>query len=175
MTDSQRDFSTRPRRSRVDVIGVGLVLLGFGLLIGVGWSERGARDAKLRATAELGRARQEVRDLEGAVAKAGAGGLGERVARAALVGRFPPRRFVREMTSLLPDGLRVDSVTATYGKSLMLQLAFRARDAAAYDAFLERLRSSRLCAIRAASGERRSGEMAGTVTLEWRDDGGAAR
>ena len=155
--------------------GVGLILLGFGLLVAVGWSEGALATPDYRQRRSSGVHARRRAISRRAVAKAGAGGLGERVARAALVGRVPPRRFVREMTSLLPDGLRVESVTATYGKSLVLELSFRATDAAAYDAFLERLRSSRLCAIRAASGERRLGEMTGTVTLEWRDDSGAAR
>lgn len=174
MTLDGQDFSTRPRRRRVDAVGVVVVLLGLGLLAGVGWSWRFALVTKAAAAAELQRAQGEVRDLGRAVAQARVGGIGERSARAALVGRVPPRRFISEIASVLPDGVRLDSCTASYGAALEVQVAFAARDADAYDDFLRRLRGSRSIVVRGAGAERRLGAMKGTVVLGWLD-GEAAR
>jgi len=175
MSEMQRDFSTRPRRPRVDVVGAILVLLGLGLLIAVGSALRVARAVKVQAQAEVERTRREVRDLERTLAQAGTAGLSQRVARAKLVGRIPPRRFIEEQAALLPNGIRVESFVASYGKSLVLEVSFRARDAAAYDEFFDRLRRSKSLSIRGAGTERRSGDMKGTVTLEWSEDDGVGR
>lgn len=169
------DFSTRPRRIRADALGLASLVVGLMLLAGVVWALRSVREARAQAAAALEAAQGETRDLERALARAGAGGLGERVARAALVGRIPPRRILGEGARLVPEGVRIESLSISYKSPPSISVSFVARDAAAYDVFIDGLRTSRAFLVRGASAERRSGEMRGNVMLEWRDAQEGAR
>jgi hypothetical protein len=75
MTSSEQDFRTRPRRAQWDVLGVGLLLLGFLVLVFVGWALRSNRATRDQAAASVDRARRDLHDLERLV-KAASGGRG---------------------------------------------------------------------------------------------------
>lgn len=174
MTSSEQDFRTRPRRAQWDLFGVGLLLLGFLVLVFVGWALRSNRATRDQAAASVDRARRDLHDLERLVKDASGGRGAERVARASLVGRVPPRRLTEEIAALLSDGARVDSVQLTYGKTLAVRISFSTKDASVYDSLLARLRASRSLIVRGMGSERRAGEMRGRVTLEWHEPERAA-
>jgi Tfp pilus assembly protein PilN len=163
------DFSTRPRRVRLDALGLASVVVGLALLTGVLWALRDARGARAQALTELEALQSETRDLERSLARAGGGGIRERVARAELVGRASPRRILGESAHLVPDGVRIESLSVSYKSTPSISVSFVARNAAAYDVFIDALRTSGAFLVRGASAERRSGEMRGVVTIEWRE------
>jgi hypothetical protein len=165
-----RDFSTRRRRRpwrAGDVLlagGAAVVLAATALAAGRAWSERShvaARLSELRSSVEAARRRVGVLEARGR-------GGDSLASQAWLTAEAPPARIVRELTALLPGAVRFDGLLLSYGERLEVEMSVVARDASAYDAFLERLESSPVLEGVVPGPESRQAGMRTTVRATYR-------
>ncbi|HXK11909.1 MAG TPA: hypothetical protein VMT70_19885 [Vicinamibacteria bacterium] len=133
----QPDFGTAPRPSRaplwdrVALVAGGLALLASGAAAWRARDEAGTARVRLAEVhRDVETASRRLRDLEGR-ARAGTPLLPAADA--------PPARIVSTLASLLPGHARLDGLSIDYGRGGVLQLNVVAREAAAWDLFLDRL------------------------------------
>ena len=170
------DFSTRPRRRQRPGSADLLLLSAAGLAVLVAavsalgsWSDlRRAQGALQRTREELGSARSRAKALE-----PGTGGANAVLASRILLSReAPPQAVMAELSGLLPPDVRLDDVRLDYGARLSVELRVRARDAAAYDLFLERLAGSPRFVGVVPGDEARGRELTAVLRLSYREQGG---
>ncbi len=167
------DFRTRreSRRTLADVILVGLA---GATLLASAWGA-------VRARGELGSVRAALTDMRSDVNSARARlrsrgarrlGDGERLAsRLELTAAAPPVLILAEITSLLPDQVRLRSVSLGYGDVVAVDLEVEARTAGAWDEFLDRLSGSPHFTALRPGEEQRDGELRAHVSMTWRGQG----
>lgn len=169
------DFSTQPRRqapapAEMLLLGAaGAAVLASAISALGSWSElRTVQAALERTRQELTSTRARAQSRE---PRAGSGD--ERLASRALLSReAPPQAVMGELAALLPAEVRVDQVSLAYDQRLTVELRVRARDAASYDVFLERLAASPRFTAIVPGEESRGSELAASVRLAYRDGGG---
>jgi hypothetical protein len=169
---SVADFSTKPRRQRPGaadlVLGsvAGLVLLASAASAFESWSGlRRAQAALERTREDLASARAQARSLR--PRSAADGTLASRI----LLSRdAPPQTVMERLAALLPPDVRLEDARLSYDDRLTLELRVRARDAAAYDLFLQRLSASPAFAGIVPGEEARGRELSAVLRL-WHRDG----
>jgi hypothetical protein len=82
----------------------------------------------------------------------------------------PPPRVVAELGALLPPDVRIDELGLRYGSRVVVDMAVTARNAAAYDIFLERLELSPVFADVTPGDESRSSGARATITVSYQGD-----
>jgi hypothetical protein len=164
------DFSTRPRR-RTRFADGALVAAAGVLLLSAGWSALASRAERGRVRSALAEVQTELNAAQSRLLALGVrrGGETERLAsRIELTATAAPPRLLREITALLPEGVRLRSVSIDYGEVAAVALDVEARSPASWDDFLERLvRSERFEAVRPGQ-ERREGEIRSAIHMNWR-------
>jgi hypothetical protein len=169
-----RDFSSRPRKA---VPGVRDSLLLTAAILAALFAARGA----LVSRRDLNRGRQDLDAVRAEIA------TGEAVTRASprkigspgavLSSRVllsvgaPPPRVVAEVAALLPDDVRLVALSLGYGERLQLEMKVEARNAAAYDVFLDRIQRSPLFEGVVPGAENRDGPVTSTVRALYRGEG----
>jgi hypothetical protein len=168
-----RDFSSRPRTRPATHLQRVLVALAAGVFLFSAWSAHGAWQDERRVRARLDQARQESQ-----AASARAQAFDARVdpslvlaSQALLTADAPPGRVVSELSMLMPGEVRLESLRLVYGSRLQLEMRVAARDAPAYDAFLDRLERSPSFTEVLPGDENREGELQATVRAYWRGGG----
>jgi hypothetical protein len=164
------DFSTHPRAAA----GFGeraFVALALGCLI---WSAWGA----LRARAEVQHARAMVAQAESEndaaqarlrVLESKRTGDAERLAsRLEWTAAAPPPRVLADLTALLSADVRLASLTLAYADGVAIEAQVAARNARAYDGFIDRLTASPQFSAVEPGEETRDGEVQARVKMSWR-------
>jgi Tfp pilus assembly protein PilN len=164
------DLSTRPRPR---VSAADRVFFGLALAV-TAWAAWGAVEAR----AELRHAREAVadaeRDTDAAATRQRAldskrTGEAERlVSRMEWTAAAPPPRVLADLTALLPPDVRLASLGLAYGEGVAVEAQIVARNAQAYDAFLDRLTSSPRFSNVEPGDEARDGEVLARVQMAWR-------
>jgi len=164
------DFSTRPRGNGArggDVILLGVALLCLALSVATTWRAR-ADLAQAQAWAE------RLREQTGAdVARARALRPSRDDATERLVSPHlltvdaPPPTVLAELTRLLPGGVRLQRMSLVYGERLTLELGVAARNAVAYDGFLDRLEASGTFVDVVPGAESRDGEVRSSLRMAY--------
>jgi len=162
-----RDFSTRPLR-RSSVVELAAVTLAGALLLAAGAATLTAR----RDLAEARRAVQEARHEPGAGRRAQApdaraSSLQGLAAQALSTVDAPPPRVLADLAALMPAEVRLKGVTLTYGEGVAVELAVVAREAAAYDRFLERLGASSRFTDILPGAESREGAVSAPIRMRY--------
>jgi hypothetical protein len=169
---SRPDFSTAPRKRRsrtLERLAVVAGLLVLGASAGSAWKARvEARQAHARLAAVD-------RDIVSATARRNAlvprsGAGAERVARVAASRSAPPATVVAAVAAVLPADARIERLAIDYGRTVTLEMLVVAREAAAWDRFLDRLeRSPRFREVEPGP-ESRDGEVRSVVRARWSGD-----
>jgi Tfp pilus assembly protein PilN len=160
------DFSsaprgTRPRRGSI-VLAAGALALAL-LSAHSAWTAR-AEAARVQRLVDAAR-----REAEAAAALADRGSPGEPLrSRLALTEAAPPARVLADIGALLPDDVRLEGLGLGYGPQLEVELRLAAREARAYDRFLERLQESKLVASVEPGDETRDSGVRSMVKLVYR-------
>ena len=164
--NAARDFSTRPRARALTGAERAVVLAGVAALAVASWSAADAWTEHRGAAARLAQAREEVEAARARIRQLQ--GAGDAVAsQAALSAEAPPERVVAEIAALLPDDVRLESLTLSYGRELPVELRVAARDPAAFDLFLDRLQRSRAFADVLPGDEVRTGDMNAVIRARY--------
>lgn len=164
-----RDFSTQPRRRGPGPLELGLLALGGAALLFSAWSAVSARREGARVRASLDQARAEAQALQARAQ--GKDGLPVLAAQALLTADAPPSRIVSELANLMPGDVRLESLRLVYGARVEVEMRVAAREAASYDAFLDRLARSQAFADVLPGDENREGEVRAMVRAVWRGAG----
>ncbi|HEV8254953.1 MAG TPA: hypothetical protein VGQ78_09365 [Vicinamibacteria bacterium] len=166
------DFSTRPRRRRVQPAeAVFLATAALALLLAAraawaAWEDLGSVRAELAAMRrEAESAAARTRELESARSDDAL------VMQALLTVEAPPPRVLGEIGQLLPGDARLEAVGFEYGDRLKLQVRLTARSSGSYDVFLSRLEGSRAFAEVAPGEETRDGGIHGVIRMTYRGAG----
>ena len=166
-----RDFSSRPRARRLEprewawlAVGALAVLLSAGTAWDAWRDNRAAvvRVATVRAERDAAGAR--LRALESQVRRDSMGN------QAWLTLEAPPPRVVADLAELLPPEVRLEQLSLKYGTRLEVEMTVSARDAAAYDLFLERLGASPRFGEVSPGEENRAGEVKAQVRAAYREE-----
>lgn len=166
------DLSSRPGRSAASALDTALAVAGALALAwsaGEAWSAQRALASARSADARLQR---------GAAAAAAAGraqpppaGREAEIGALALTLQAPPPGVFAALAQALPEEVRCERTTLDYGDELRVKLDVVARDAFAYDRFLDRLlRSERFRAV-APGPETRDGAVRSNVSLVFAPEG----
>lgn len=170
------DFRTRRGSSRTLADGILVGLAGLALAASA-WSALRSRGELGSVRAALGEVRAEVASAQARLRSLTAhrSTEGERLAsRLELTAQAPPTRLLAEITSLLPEQVRLRSVSFGYGEVVAVDLEVEARSAAAWDEFLDRLsRSRRFSSVRPGE-EQRDGEVHASLRMTWIGEGSSA-
>jgi hypothetical protein len=169
----QPDFSTSPRARRLpwrDLAAVTLGILALAFAVWTAWSTRkeadAARDKLVAVRREIGILERRVRVLSERDTTGG-----KLLARAALAQEAPPERIVAALARLLPDDVRVERLSVSYGDAVSLEMRLVARNAEAWDAALQRLSEPGPLEKVIPGPERREGEIRTSVSARWRGTG----
>jgi hypothetical protein len=167
------DFSSRPRPQRLSLLellllgAAGLVLfLALYAAVSAHTELSQAQTALAEARAEADTVGEQTRSLE-----AQKGGAQLLAGQLLLADQWPPQRVVADVGTLLPPGVRLETLAITYGHRLQLDLHVAARHPADYDALLERLAASPLFETILPGPETRMGEVRASVQVEYRGTG----
>ncbi|HET7295005.1 MAG TPA: hypothetical protein VFM88_21480 [Vicinamibacteria bacterium] len=90
--------------------------------------------------------------------------------RVALNAEAPLPRVLADLTALMPDAVRLRSLSVEYGDEVTLDAAVEARTPEAWDAFLDRLASSRRFQAVTPGPERREGEIRASLRMVYRGE-----
>jgi hypothetical protein len=168
-----RDFSSRPRRRPPQPVDLGLIGIGVLTLIFAGY-------ATGTSWADFKRARQHVadvrRDTEAAQARlktmeARSAPTAALATQALLSTDAAPPRVLAELAALMPPDLKLDSLALSYGEGIGMSMHVSAKNAGAYEAFLQRLEASPLFEEVVPGEETRDGGVAASIEMRYR--GGA--
>jgi Tfp pilus assembly protein PilN len=167
---TERDFSSRPRRTATRPLdlallaGGALALLYSGYAAGDAWS--GLRRAEARvdeAVAESEATQARVRELE-----ARRGTAQTAAYQALFTAEAPPPRVLARLAELMPGDVRLEAVSLSYANPLALQIDVSARNASSYDLFLDRLQRSPHFADVLPGEENRDGELRTSIQMTYR-------
>ena len=168
-----RDFSSRPRRRPPQPVDLGLIGIGVLTLIFAGY-------ATGTSWADFKRARQHVadvrRDTQAAQARlktmeARSAPTAALATQALLSTDAAPPRVLAELAALMPPDLKLDSLSLSYGEGIGMSMRVSAKNAGAYEAFLQRLEASPLFEEVVPGEEARDGGVAASIEMRYR--GGA--
>lgn len=170
---SRRDFSTERRDRRrapgeLALLAAGALALASALFLaqrasGTESRERGALE---RSRAELAQLERRAEALE-----AGRAGTDAQVAgRLRLTETAPPARVLSELASILPPGVRMQSLTLAYGADLAIDLELEARATRSYDLFVERAAASPFLRDVLPEPEQRDGDVRGGLSALWNEE-----
>ena len=168
-----RDFSSRPRRRPPQPVDLGLIGIGVLTLIFAGY-------ATGTSWADFKRARQHVadvrRDTQAAQARlktmeARSAPTAALATQALLSTDAAPPRVLAELAALMPPDLKLDSLSLSYGEGIGMSMHVSAKNAGAYEAFLQRLEASALFEEVVPGEEARDGGVAASIEMRYR--GGA--
>jgi hypothetical protein len=168
-----RDFSSRPRRRPPQPVDLGLIGIGVLTLIFAGY-------ATGTSWADFKRARQHVadvrRDTQAAQARlktmeARSAPTAALATQALLSTDAAPPRVLAELAALMPPDLKLDSLSLSYGEGIGMSMHVSAKNAGAYEAFLQRLEASPLFEEVVPGEEARDGGVAASIEMRYR--GGA--
>lgn len=168
-----RDFSSRPRRRPPQPVDLGLIGIGVLTLIFAGY-------ATGTSWADFKRARQHVadvrRDTQAAQARlktmeARSAPTAALATQALLSTDAAPPRVLVELAALMPPDLKLDSLSLSYGEGIGMSMHVSAKNAGAYEAFLQRLEASPLFEEVVPGEETRDGGVAASIEMRYR--GGA--
>jgi Tfp pilus assembly protein PilN len=166
------DFSTRPRRRVRPLawlpVAAGALALGLAVFSTV---RAGRRYGEIASRLE--QVRGETHDLSERVRAFQAGrGTDLVVARKAmLTAEAPPPRLVSELALLMPGETRLNGISLRYASGVEVEIQVAARNAAAYDAFLDRLEHSPLFTDVMPGEENREGEVRAIIRASYRGAG----
>jgi hypothetical protein len=161
------DLSTRPRPRT----GRGDLLLAVVGALAFAWASVGA----IRAREEAARARSALAAVESETSRGEArlraigargGGEAERLAlRVALNAEAPVPQVLADLTRLMPEEVRLRALQVSYGDEVSVEAQVEARSVAAWDAFLDRLATSKRFRGVASGPEAREGELRVTIRM----------
>lgn len=161
----QPDFSSAPRPSLVprgERLAVAVGVLALAVAGVLAWR---ARDEARVARVRLEEVRREV---EAASSRLRAQDERRRAGLPALpAADAPPAAIVADVASLLPPDARLAGLSIDYARGGALQLRVVARDAAAWDLFLERLEGAPRLRDVEPGPETREGEVRSLVQARW--------
>ena len=169
-----RDFSSRPRRRPpqpfdLGLIGIGVLTLIFaGYATGTSWADfKRARQhvADVRRDTETAQARLKTMEARSAPTAALA-------TQALLSTDAAPPRVLAELAALMPPDLKLDSLSLSYGEGIGMSMHVSAKNAGAYEAFLQRLEASPLFEEVVPGEEARDGGVSASIEMRYR---GASR
>lgn len=164
------DFSTRPRRA-AGFAERAFATLALGCVIWSAWGAvraradvQHAREMLAQAQSENDTAQARLRALESKRT-----GDAERLAsRVEWTAAAPPPRVLADLTALLSADVRLGSLTLAYADGVAIEAQVAARDARAYDGFIERLTASPQFTAVEPGEEAREGEIQARVKMTWR-------
>jgi Tfp pilus assembly protein PilN len=164
------DFSTR-RAARGSRRGEPLLFaLCLALFVGAAYEAWGARreqDAAAAAHTQLASELQEARGRATKLERRSRDGVDALAVQAQLSRQAGPVRVLAELTRLLPDDTRLESVSFSYGTRLDVDVTVVARNPAAYDLLVARLQDAPRFATVLPGSELREGEMRASLHLTW--------
>lgn len=164
------DLSTRqgPREGSFDRVLVVLAVIVAGWSA---WSAAAARselrhaaDAVAEAQRDTDAATARLRELDSKRSP----DAEHLTSRAEWTRTAPPPRVLADLTALLPPDVRLASVSLAYAEGVEVVAQVAARNAAAYDVFLDRLVASPRFAKVEPGDEGRDGEIQARVQMTWR-------
>jgi|SRR5436309_11326589 len=165
-----RDFSTRPRRRSARPLDLALLAVGAAALLLSAYATVNAWNGRQRARArveetrnELQAAQSRVRELEAQREPAQAVAY-----QALLTVEAPPPSVLADLVALMPGDVRLDAVNLSYGEPLGVRVDVVARNAPAYDLFLDRLQRSPRFADVLPGDENRDGELRTSIQMTYR-------
>jgi hypothetical protein len=164
------DFSSRARRRSAPwddaVLFLGALLLAAAALASwrVASDLRERRTAVARVDGEAAHASRKARELEAGLGTAGAALAAQAVGTL----EAPPPRVLADLSSAMPDAVRLESLSLDYRDRVLLEFSVRARTAAAYDAFLDRLTASPRFAEIVPGPEARGPELSASLRASYR-------
>jgi hypothetical protein len=162
------DFSTRPR-PRATGLDRLLAIVGAGALAASLLGAYRARADAEEARLSLAAVQQDTRRAEERIQGGGRASEAERLGlRAALNAEAPVARVLAELTSLMPEDVRLRSLEVTYDAEVGLVAQVEARSVSAWDAFLDRLAASKRFARVEPGPEARQGELRVSVRMVYR-------
>lgn len=167
---TERDFSTRPRRRAARPLDLALLAVGAAALLLSAYATVNAWNGRQRARArveetrnELQAAQSRVRELEAQREPAQAVAY-----QALLTVEAPPPSVLADLVALMPGDVRLDAVNLSYGEPLGVRVDVVARNAPAYDLFLDRLQRSPRFADVLPGDENRDGELRTSIQMTYR-------
>ncbi len=165
------DLQTRPR-PRAGYADRLLAIVGAAAFVAASLGALRARAHAAEARATLLAVEQDSRRSEQRIRAAGTpAGEAERLAhRVALNAEAPVPQVLSELTSLMPQDLRLRSLLVSYGDEVSLVAEVEAKSASAWDVFLDRLATSRRFARIAPGPEAREGELRSSVRMVYRTE-----
>jgi hypothetical protein len=168
---SAPDFSSRPR-GRIGTAEVSLLGIAVATLALAGYSTSTSWAALRRVRQDVDVTRKEAAQAQGRIRDVESRrDPGEALATQAYhSAEASPPRVVAELAALLPNDVRLESVSVTYGDQVRVDLDVRARSAAGYDRFLQALEASPRFAGVLPLDESRGSPMRGAVKAAYRPD-----
>ena len=166
------DLSSRPhpRTGTADRAFLAVACLLF-LASAVGAaSARDAANRALAAASETERVAAAAEDRIRSLSPRGPGDAEALATRVALNAEAPLPRVLADLTGLMPDEVRLRSLSVAYGDEVTLDASVEARTPEAWDAFLDRLASSRRFHAVSPGPERREGEIRATLRMVYRGE-----
>jgi hypothetical protein len=163
------DLSTRPRRrsGRADRLSA---IVGAIAFVWASSAAGRARDEAARAQAALAAVETESARAEARLRAlgAGAGAEAERLAnRVALNAEAPLPRVLAELTDLMPEEVRLRALQVSYDDEVSVEAQVEARSVDAWDAFLDRLATSRRFRGIVPGPEARGGDLRVTIRMRY--------
>jgi Tfp pilus assembly protein PilN len=149
------------------VILLGAALLCLALSVATTWRAK-ADLAQAELSAERLREQTEADVARARTLRSSRDGATERLVFPRLLTvDSPPPTVLAELTRLLPGGVRLRRMSLLYGGRLTLELAVAARNAAAYDDFLDRLEASGRFVDVVPGAESRDGEVRSSLRMAY--------
>ncbi len=167
---SRRDFSARRDVPRPATPLDWVLLLTAALAAGwvaLTWQKTTAQSAELREQKEA--VRTQIERLRGR-ARAPEGRETRYVQLVSQVAQAPPARVLDDLSEVLPDDVRVDSLTVTYGDTVTLDLVTVSKKASSYETFLARLGGAPAFTAVLPGEESHEAEVRAVVRAQYRGD-----
>jgi hypothetical protein len=168
-----RDFSSQPRRGGATtadkvMVGVAAAVLAGSAVVAVG-ARRDAAQVAARLEQVRGESQATMARAQQFEARQDPSHL--LASQALLTAEAPPSRIVSELSRVMPGDVRLEGLQLAYGSRLQVEMRVSARNAASYDAFLERLERSPSFTEVLPGDENRQGELRAVVRAVWRGAG----
>jgi Tfp pilus assembly protein PilN len=168
------DFSSRGRRRSLGTADAGLLGIALLTLVLAGYATSTSWAALKRVRQDVDDTRREAGEaqarLRGAEARRSPGESLATQAYGSVEGA--PPRLLADLGALLPPDVRLESLSATYGDQVQVEMQVRARTSAAYDLFLQALEASPRFGGVLPLDESRGGQMRGAVRAFYRVEPG---
>lgn len=166
------DLSSHPR-PRTGLADRAFLAVAASAFLASALGAASAREAAGRAQAAASEAERAAVATEARIRALAPGGASEAerlAARVELNTTSPLPRVLVDLTDLMPDDVRLRSLSVVYGDDVTLEASVEARTPEAWDVFLDRVAGSKRFHAVSPGPERREGEIHATLRMVYRGD-----